>query len=125
MLVVVEERDDGLEVVYVESVGDDLLQVEEVEVTDSVFDVVEVTTWPQAASSTGGAYSQASQRSLATNVAPPAPPLLAAPISAASSVARVLLQKPPSSPSLSGPAATSIPVSTVSVSVPPSRRRTA
>ena len=95
------------------SVDDVLVLVEVVDVTDSVVDVVEVTTWPQAASPTGGAYSQASQRSLATNAAPPAPPLLAAPISAASSPESVLLQNPPSRASLSGLAAVPMPVSPV------------
>ena len=126
LLVVEEELDVELEVVDVDSVGDVLVLVEEVVVTDSVVDVVEVTTWPQTPSPSAGAYSQASQRSLATSAAPPAPPLLAAPISAASSPERVLLQKPPSRPSLSGLAAVSMPsVSPVSVSVSPSRRRTA
>src|SRR5216110_3151736 len=92
-----------VEVAVVDVVLTPVFDVVEVEL--EVVEEVEVTTCPQAASPTGGAYSQASQRSLATNVAPPAPPLLAAPISAASSVASVLLQKPPSSPSLSGPAA--------------------
>ena len=113
LLVVEEELDVELEVVDVDSVGDVLVLVEEVEVADSVVVVVEVTTWPQAPSPSGGAYSQASQRSLPTSAAPSGPPLLAAPISAASSPESVLLQNPPSRASLSGLAAVPMPVSPV------------
>ena len=70
--VVEVELEVEVEVVDVDSVDDVLVLVEEVVVTDSVVDVVEVTTWPQTPSPSAGAYSQASQRSLATNAAPPA-----------------------------------------------------
>src|SRR5947199_51094 len=114
-------------VVVVDAVGDvvDVVDAVVLGVVGGVVEVLVAVDLLQGGSPVGGAYSHMSQRSLACNVAPPAPPLFTAPISAASRFASVLVQNPPSNPSLSGRAAVPRPVRVVSVSTPASRRRTA